>query len=247
MQEIVAAVIQSLKTNGRTIMQLTEATSVTDSDYFEIHGGRRIAYSHLYENLLSETTDIIDTYKTDIANLVAGKLDYYNLDWMLYSEQWTEANFNALADAIATRKFLLYRGNPALASQAANYIRVMVQFYSSYNQADVWLNDGVVTVTWVGTVRYASETQVTALGSHIDEEIGDINNLLSRHSEEITNLNATVNVYDQRMDGIEDEIEELEVAVAGNREAFLTQEEYNALVDAGTIDPDTKYYIYEDQ
>ena len=42
---------------------------------------------------------------------------------------------------------------------------------------------------------------------------------------------------------LNDRVEAVEESV---KEAFLTQEEYNAMVDAGTIDPNTKYYIYEE-
>ena len=69
-QEIVQAVIAALKTNGRTIMQLTEATQLTDNDYFEIHGGRRIAYSYLYSNVMSETESIIEDFETDVNTLM---------------------------------------------------------------------------------------------------------------------------------------------------------------------------------
>ena len=80
-QEIVQAVIAALKTNGRTIMQLTEATSISNSDFFEIHGGRRIAYSKLYDNIMDDLSDIIENFETDVNTAIAGKLDYYNANW----------------------------------------------------------------------------------------------------------------------------------------------------------------------
>lgn len=248
-QEIVAAVIQSLKTNGRTIMQLTEATSVTDSDYFEIHGGRRIAYSHLYENLLNETTDIIDAYKTDIANLVAGKLDYYKVDWTTNPATRTVENFNAYASAIQAFKTIVVNGQIINATyDPVN--KIIHEWYYTYSCAqterEITLTNGEVIVGRYRSVAFANITSVTALGNRLDADIATINNRIDVQAGEITNLNATVNEHDIRMDGIEDDIEDLAAAVAGNREAFLTQEEYNALVDAGTIDPNTKYYIYEE-
>ena len=76
-QEIVQAVIAALKTNGRTIMQLTEATSISNSDFFEIHGGRRIAYSKLYNNIMDDLSDTIENFETDVNTALAGKVNGY--------------------------------------------------------------------------------------------------------------------------------------------------------------------------
>lgn len=141
--------------------------------------------------------------ESDITNLTNIKLSYYDADWLQYQTRWTEANFNALADAISTGKFLIYRKNPAIASQTSNYIRLVVQYYRSWRQADIWLENGVVSVTWLDPVYFPSETQVNELN---------------------------------------DRVEAVEEAV---QEVYCTLEQYQEWVDAGTIDPDTKYYIYE--
>ncbi len=46
-QIIIDAVIQALRTNSRTIEQLTPVVALSLDDYFEVNGGRRIAYSAL--------------------------------------------------------------------------------------------------------------------------------------------------------------------------------------------------------
>ncbi len=46
-QTIIDAVLSALRTNSRTIDQLTPVSSLTPSDYFEVNGGRKIAYSDL--------------------------------------------------------------------------------------------------------------------------------------------------------------------------------------------------------
>lgn len=53
LQTIVAAVIQSLKTNGKTIAQLTPVTSLANSDSLEVSGGKKIAFSKLKELVAS--------------------------------------------------------------------------------------------------------------------------------------------------------------------------------------------------
>lgn len=70
LQTVVAAVIQSLKTNSKTIAQLTEVHSIDSSDYFEISGGRKVSYGVLLD-LLSNAI-VIDTegITADIAKVV---------------------------------------------------------------------------------------------------------------------------------------------------------------------------------
>ena len=53
LQTVVAAVIQALKTNGKTIDQLTPVTSLANSDNLEVSGGKKIAFSKLKELVAS--------------------------------------------------------------------------------------------------------------------------------------------------------------------------------------------------
>ena len=53
LQTVVAAVIQALKTNGKTIAQLTPVTSLANSDSLEVSGGKKIAFSKLKELVAS--------------------------------------------------------------------------------------------------------------------------------------------------------------------------------------------------
>lgn len=53
LQTVVAAVIQALKTNGKTIDQLTPVTSLANSDSLEVSGGKKIAFSKLKELVAS--------------------------------------------------------------------------------------------------------------------------------------------------------------------------------------------------
>ena len=53
LQTVVAAVIHALKTNGKTIDQLTPVTSLANSDSLEVSGGKKIAFSKLKELVAS--------------------------------------------------------------------------------------------------------------------------------------------------------------------------------------------------
>ena len=159
---------------------------------------------HSATSAVDNLTPRVASAEDNITTLSSLKLSYYDADWLQYQTRWTEANFNALGDAISSGKFIIYRRNPSLASQTSNYIRLVVQYYRGWRQADIWLEDGVVSVTWLPQVYFPSETQVNELN---------------------------------------DRVEAVEEAV---QEVYCTLEQYQEWVDAGTIDPDTKYYIYEE-
>ncbi len=63
-QSIVSAVLSSLQTNSKTIEQLTPVTMLSDSDVFEIAGGRKVSYKVLKDLIISLTTSKLDILKT---------------------------------------------------------------------------------------------------------------------------------------------------------------------------------------
>jgi len=76
LQSVIEAVLASLKTNGKTIAQLTEVTSLSESDYFEISDGRKVSYSVL-AGLLSEIfADDLEKLSTDIANATIESVEF---------------------------------------------------------------------------------------------------------------------------------------------------------------------------
>lgn len=68
-QEAVARVLATLKTNGRTVNQLTAVTTFSSSDYIELNGGRRIAVDKLVEAVEAAVDDTLDGLETDIAGM----------------------------------------------------------------------------------------------------------------------------------------------------------------------------------
>lgn len=51
LQQVVDAVLQALKTNGKTINQMTPVTELADGDNFEVSEGRRINFANLAQNM----------------------------------------------------------------------------------------------------------------------------------------------------------------------------------------------------
>lgn len=61
LQDVVAAVIQALKTNSKTISQLTPVTTLADADNLEVSGGKRIAFEKLKELVAPDIADDLNT------------------------------------------------------------------------------------------------------------------------------------------------------------------------------------------
>lgn len=72
LQSIVSAVLSSIRTNSRTIDQLTPVTALADTDNLEVHGGKRVVFSILRNLILSKSG--VDELKTELKPKLA-KLD----------------------------------------------------------------------------------------------------------------------------------------------------------------------------
>lgn len=271
-QEIVQAVIAALKTNGRTIMQLTEVTQLTDNDYFEIHGGRRIAYSYLYSNVMSETENIIENFETDVNTALAGKLNGYNASWIWSSSQRTEERFNEFVAAAQAHK-VIYDGFSGLIMNAtynplASSIFIWYYNYdSSQVECTLTLSNGSVTLSPNTVKSFATTTSVTAVANRVttlERSVSDLSGL----SADVTNLDTRLTTAEGSITSITGETGALNVGyhnindpafasaytvsaaldliIDNMKEVYCTMEQYQAWVDAGTIDENTKYYIYEE-
>ena len=63
-QDIINSVLSSIRTNSRTIEQLTPVTSLGSTDYFEINGGKRVSYTILKELIESGCLTEHDTIRS---------------------------------------------------------------------------------------------------------------------------------------------------------------------------------------
>ena len=84
LQEIVAAVLQALATNSKTIEQLTAVAQMSDSDYLELDGGRKVSYATLlygylktatFNNAMTNIINLMASLKGNAANLPGTELD----------------------------------------------------------------------------------------------------------------------------------------------------------------------------
>lgn len=70
-QSIVNAVILAIRTNSRTIEELTPVVSLADSDNLEVSGGKRITYSLLKELITGPSKEELDALKIETKRLTA--------------------------------------------------------------------------------------------------------------------------------------------------------------------------------
>lgn len=66
MQSIITAVLSAIRTNSRTIGQLTPVTTLSDDDSFEIDGGKRVTYAVLRDLIAS----LSSTERDSLRNLI---------------------------------------------------------------------------------------------------------------------------------------------------------------------------------
>lgn len=71
LNSIISSVLSSIRTNSKTIEQMTPATSLGETDYFEVSGGKKVSYSVLKELISSMLIDDIDSLRTQIESDIA--------------------------------------------------------------------------------------------------------------------------------------------------------------------------------
>lgn len=76
LQSVINAVLSSIKTNSRSIGQLTGVQTLSDSDCFEVAGGRKIAYSVLRDLIFAAANTKLENIQTDIANSVLQSVSF---------------------------------------------------------------------------------------------------------------------------------------------------------------------------
>lgn len=76
LQTIINEVLSAIRTNSRTIGQLTSVTSLADGDYFEVAGGKKVAYSVLRDLIAAAANIDSESIETDIAKLVVQDVSF---------------------------------------------------------------------------------------------------------------------------------------------------------------------------
>ena len=79
--------------------------------------------------------------------------------------------------------------------------------------------------------------------NEVKEAVNNNADVLSGHSTSIDTLNETVDLQAERL---AQNTQDITLLKASTKSVWLTQEQYDALVNAGTVAADTEYNIYEE-
>ena len=95
--------------------------------------------------------------------------------------------------------------------------------YAAKRRGDLW------TATEANEVKDVVNNNADVLAGH-DTSISNINNSLDTHGKQLAQ-----------------DAQAIRLLQASTKSVWLTEQEYQALVDAGTVQADTEYNIYENQ
>lgn len=95
--------------------------------------------------------------------------------------------------------------------------------YAAKRRGDLW------TATEANEVKDVVNNNADVLAGH-DTSISNINNSLDTHGQQLAQ-----------------DAQAIRLLQASTKSVWLTEQEYQALVDAGTVQADTEYNIYESQ
>lgn len=95
--------------------------------------------------------------------------------------------------------------------------------YAAKRRGDLW------TATEANEVKDVVNNNADVLAGH-DTSISNINNSLDTHGQQLAQ-----------------DAQAIRFLQASTKSVWLTEQEYQALVDAGTVQADTEYNIYENQ
>ncbi len=232
LQTIVEAVIDALKTNGKTIAQLTAVTTMGDGDYIELNGGRKVAYSVLYNQLWTAAQSVISASESEMWTAINGKANAAGSSTQDFAADELVANsLSVLGDIIAA-------GSVTVTDPSVGSVEIAVGGEEG-NETLVITGESGKTITLpLGSAEAGLTLATSADTANCLRLIGLLN-----HQAEINA--AAIDSLSSRYGLMNSTVQSLAVAVGALAEEYLTETEYNALVDAGTVDPNKKYFIYE--
>ncbi len=79
--------------------------------------------------------------------------------------------------------------------------------------------------------------------NEVKEAVNNNADILSGHASSIETINDSLDNHNQRL---AQNTQDINLLKASTKSVWLTQEQYNALVSAGTVQADTEYNIYEE-
>lgn len=192
-QVIIDAVISALRTNSRTIEQLTPVASLSASDYFEVSGGRRIAYTTLAKLIAT----LSDSEQSNLQTAIDRK--------ELQSVAITTTKSSATLTIKSVGKTISCPIPIATTSQSGIITAAdKVKLDAAYTNADSALNQAKAAQTTANTAKNAADTANSGVSS-FNAKIGKPNG--------IANLDASGKVPTSQLPGYVDDVVEFNAFV----------------------------------
>lgn len=232
LQTIVEAVIDALKTNGKTIAQLTAVTTMGDGDYIELNGGRKVAYSVLYNQLWTAAQSVISASESEMWTAINGKANAAGSSTQDFAADELVANsLSVLGDIIAA-------GSVTVTDPSVGSVEIAVGGEEGNETLVITGESGKTIALPLGSAEAGLTLATSADTANCLRLIGLLN-----HQAEINA--AAIDSLSSRYDLMNSTVQSLAVAVGALAEVYCTEAEYNELVESGTVNLNTKYFIYE--
>lgn len=232
LQTIVEEVIASLKTNGKTIDQLTAVQTMVSGDYIELNGGRKVAYSVLYNQLYTAAQSVIEACETEMWTAINSKANKAG------SSSQDFAADDLVANSLQVLGNIISAGSVTVTDPNIGAVEIAVGGEEG-NEALVITGESGKTITLpLGSAEAGLALATSADISYVLQLIGLLN-----HQAEINA--AAIDTLSSRFDLMNGVVQNLAAAVGALAEVYCTESEYQELIDAGTVDPNVKYFIYE--
>jgi hypothetical protein len=151
LNSIVAQVISAIRTNSKTIDQLSAVDSLGDEDYFEVNGGRKVSYSVLMTLINSLSSTEQDSIKTLINKNVLKEVSF--------TAQESEATLS-----ISSAGKTITCSVPIATDSTSGFITAAdkVKIKSAYNMAETAKNSAATNSNSIKAIK----TRVDTLETH---------------------------------------------------------------------------------
>lgn len=175
MQDIVSAVISAIRTNSRTIDQLTPVTSLSDNDSIEINGGKRVSVG-----VIKSLIEALATSEHDSLKILITKQELSSLDISATDEEVTMT--------VSSKSKTVSASLPIATITSAGVVKAadMVKLQSAYNKA----NEAKTQLTALQTALEALKTRVSTAEGDIATNASDIATLQDELQRVAQALNA---------------------------------------------------------
>ena len=239
LSEIISAVLSSLQTNSKTVMDMSNIPSISDDDFIELNGGRRVSFRVLKQSISDLFTENFNNIHTEIAG--------HKIDRVL-----TEISEDNIGIDIVTREQTFHVDIPLATDKKAGlmspeHVAALNDAQANVSQLRQWKN----IVTGIGNVITDLGIEYNTTQATVNISLTSLTNgktlvikgpYLPAASEKNAGLMSAefLKEYRNFTSDIKSSVSKASVLMFEDEEAYL------AYVDSDKYDPDQLCGIYEE-